>query len=516
MVGRVQEVRPDDGANHREMPQPEHELTRKIVVGDRKAELVFTGDGCDLVSEEGDLRFALDPGMAHALLHLRNAERQLALRGVAIRPPSSAETSEADLYDLRRQLPDDELLVLLDSTTLQNGLSCVHGLTPPGPLGLIDLSILTFAAICCDRIVLQSSGMVKALMSEELASVSITLAYPEPRRFIRNTLWSLCVGVGSQGGHRVGQEAMTKAWNDLLYDGKQEVILDLHAHDEYQDSPGYWDGIPASHYFGDLFAPALYPSDKSAKSRNGFLSIQTIRTLYNDAVAGALGIPYVSSSLRSPIHWLLIREKTEMRLLLDQLLSEVGPPTVSEPDAMQENPYMAEFSAPFLLGLVLEKMATHNDYWPVVLDYRERFAPLRKRIAREREQWNGRSGAYLDRFLSEFRGASEQYGPRVRGVAGVGADVGVALTGLPVAVAIKLGVAALARPARREWLRRRRPDIYLLMSLSDEAKSLRMAEEQVRRIWGRSWDRAGREQLERLARGHPTGLARLRDLRLYA
>ena len=45
-------------------------------------------------------------------------------------------------------------------------------------------------------------------------------------------------------------------------------------------------------------------------------------------------------------------------------------------------------------GLVLERMSNPSDYWQVIADYRNRFAPLRRRIAAERDQWDGRTGQY--------------------------------------------------------------------------------------------------------------------------
>jgi hypothetical protein len=491
------------------------QFLRKIALGDREALFSRADDGFQLASSDHDLRLALDANQAAGLFNLQRPELQLALRGIAADDTPAAGSIEAGLRDLRAQLCDEELLVLLDSTTLANALGCVYGVTAPRPLGLIDLAVVTFAAICYDRIVLQPSAGVSYFMTDELASVSSTLTYPDRRQFIRETLWSLCVDVSSQGGHRSGQEVMTQAWNDLLYDGEPQVHLDLHAHDTHQDSPMYWDGIIASSYINDLWDPQLYVDPQHARGRDTFLSIQTVRTLFNDALAGALGIPYMASALRGPIHWLLVYEKAKAQLLIDQLLARVGPPTMNDDSAATaSDPYLAELSLPFLLGLVLEKMKGPADYWPVVLDYRERFAPLRRRIALDRNEWSGRSAKYMERFLSELRGGSPRYEHAVRGVAGVGADVGTALTGLPVGAGIKLVVTALAEPARRAWLKRRRPDVYLLMSLCDEARALRMAEENVRQIWGRSWDRAGREQLERLARGHPAQLTRLRNLEL--
>jgi hypothetical protein len=63
-------------------------------------------------------------------------------------------------------------------------------------------------------------------------------------------------------------------------------------------------------------------------------------------------------------------------------VAALGPPE-DIPVREHTDPYTAEVSAPFLLGLAMEKIITPRDYWPVVYTYREQFAPLRERVARD-------------------------------------------------------------------------------------------------------------------------------------
>ena len=125
-----------------------------------------------------------------------------------------------------------------------------------------------------------------------MADALVTLQYP--RDFIPQTLWSLCAGIynaspmGDTGG------ALAGAWTDFFGLPPDSIEIDLQHVDHYQDSPFRWNGVLAHSYFGTLpstVGGALSSSQRN--DRNLFLSVQTMRTLFNDRLAGYLQLPYL-------------------------------------------------------------------------------------------------------------------------------------------------------------------------------------------------------------------------------
>jgi len=93
--------------------------------------------------------------------------------------------------------------------------------------------------------------------------------------------------------------------------------------------------------------------------------------------------------------------KVETQLVADKLLARLGPPLV---DSVQDGPYAAELAAPFLLGVVPSRIKHPTEYWPAVAQLRVSFAPLRRRIAEEKDKWNGRSAGSISTYLRNVNG----------------------------------------------------------------------------------------------------------------
>jgi hypothetical protein len=421
---------------------------------------------------------------------------------------------ETQMHELRSQVPRG-LCVTLDATTVRNAIFSIDGRLDPSPLTLLDLSVVTVALICFDAALVQPFPGARDLQNRSDAFK--VLHYPD--RFIPTTLWSMCAGAMNDQNEVVEFE---KAWSKLLQVG---VKLDFSRLGSYQDSPSYWDGIPASYYHGTLLGSTA--SSQSARTESArtdsideFLSVQTLRALFNDQLAGFLALPYLATSLRSPIQSLLIARKIETQRLVDHMLNAVGPPLRSqEKDRTSTSPYMAECSAPFLLGIVLEKMRRPDDYWAVIREYRRRFAPLRERILLDRDKWQGRSGQYLEQFTKHLarRGSAwkEAGEATIDTTAAIGTTAATALAPQFTLVGAGIKLLKLIHPADKLhslFLKCFRPEVYLLFNLADEARQLRTVETNISRIWGTTWLRSDHDQLEALASSHPEPFARLRSL----
>jgi hypothetical protein len=239
-----------------------------------------------------------------------------------------------------------------------------------------------------------------------------------------------------------------------------------------------------------------------------------MRTLFNDRVAGYLQLPYLASAARAPIQAILLHRKAERQLLLDRLFASLGPPaTGSAENDLQ--PYAAEVSAPFLLGLVLEEMKEPGDYWRVIQRYRTDFAPLRRRIFRERQDWEGRPGAYLRNLLEPLAEVDARYTRTVDASAVVAGAVATAIRPDVAAAGAGVKLARLAFPTERlrlAYYKRFRPELHLLFSIAREAEALRAIDDRIADIWGKTWGAEDRQTLIQLAAMQAPSFAHLRSL----
>ncbi len=405
--------------------------------------------------------------------------------------------------------------VLLDSTTLANAAMALM-FNRPDPVALLDLSVITFALVVFDKIIVQPHrflGGVIAPFEAELGDSLRVLVYDQ--EFIAGPLWSFCGELmNSIGTHGTTlRESLTDAW--CKFYNRQDIVVDPSLVMTNQDSPLEWDGIPATYYISDIVSRGALLEDQHT-SFNTFLSVQTVRALYNDNIAGMLGIPYLCTSLRSPIYSELLSLKLETQLLADKLLAGIGPPIASD---VSSGPYTAEVAAPFLLGIILSRIEHPGEYWHAVALLRKSFAPLRKRLAEEREQWNGRTGGYVANYLKHI---SNYLPDEVRIAEQTLTATATAVASITTASPVGGGLAKLAiqmmsalKPAEyayRWYLKRFRPDIAVVVELAQEARMLRSVESELERLWGSAWGREEHDVLETLALVRPEAFSKLRNV----
>src|SRR5262249_16321633 len=157
----------------------------------------------------------------------------------------------------------------------------------PSPLALLDLSVVTFALVLFDTVLVQPGRSVVSHQSHFGTSIR-QLTYD--RKFIVGPLWSLCGQLMRKldDDQSPLRRSLTKVWKDLL--DRDDIQVNADIIDREQDSPYDWDGVPATHFFTLGFDI----STSDSQSLGDFLSVQTIRALYNDNFAGMLGVPYLS------------------------------------------------------------------------------------------------------------------------------------------------------------------------------------------------------------------------------
>jgi hypothetical protein len=416
-----------------------------------------------------------------------------------------------DLSRVRDQIPSEDA-ILLDTTTLFDASLAIKD--GPSPFTLLDLSTIANAFSLFENVVIQgpktTAGVIKPL-KRTLGSALTILNYDQD--FVVDRLWEIYAPLADDLSPDEGPliSAITDAWRTFL--SKPDIVLHKRFLKKLQNSPRYWDGVPATHYIGRNLG--LDP-EADKESLNEFVTVQTMRALFNDNLAGLLHVPYVPTSLRSPIYTELLRSKLEVQLLADKLLAALGPPILHE---LKPGPYAAELSAPFLLGILLSRITKPEDFWPALLELRQQLAPLRERLRLDRHDWHGRSANYLAEYLKHLKGytpPSVQFaGQVVSGTATLGASVATAspLGGGAAKLLIKL-VEALkpAEKAYQIYLRRFKPHVHVLVELDKEARALRSAETDIERLWKSSWTRHDHDVLEALSLSRPEMYSRLRQV----
>lgn len=466
-----------------------------VLAGGQLALRATDGEEVPLDIDEANLIVGHGPHFVQDRLSLLGAEMD-ALHA------DWAKTAAANRVDLDAQIQRSGLSVLLDTSTLNGAAQCIE-LGGPTPLTLLDLSTLTFALCCFDQIVVQPGSWIA--IPPHLSDAVTTLEYPG--QFIRSTLWSMCSELMNQT-HSPGQmKVWQDAWGSFL--GVASPRLDLQMVSNHQDSPLYWNGVLA-HAYTDALArdPTRVTSDAGA---NEYLSIQTMRTLFNDSLAGYLSLSYLPSSIRAPIHAVVLGAKVERQLVVDSLIERIGPRTVSANTS--RSPYTGEFSAPFMLGLVLGRMESPGDFWRAVSDMREEFAPLRRRIAEDRDAWDGRRTQYVEDLMAPLVKVSEAADLTVEATAATAATVASAAGAGPLGLlAVKLARFGLPAPVRRQYYKRFRPELHLFFSMASEAKSLRAVDTQLEEVFSMRLGKGDLDALEHYASLQPPAFAQLRDL----
>ena len=473
---------------------------------------------CELVGENyhlfksGDDGWQLQHATSGVCVNLEGSEVNAAF--VMGQRPSSAQdrllsaagltmqesSDEAAIEKLRRQVEDGA--VLLDSTTLNNAEMAIEY---PTALSLLDLSVVTFALVMCDRILFQSGSNVPTELLGLFPKVLKPLRYDN--EFSSGLLWTICSSLQKDLGRGSLKEAIEERWQNFL--SNPEIELNMGVVDHAQDSPVQWDGVPATYYHTLSWS-------SGGKSLNDFLSVQTIRALFNDNLAGMIGVPYLATSVRAPVVSELLERKVETRILADSLLARIGPEQAAK---REEGSYVSEISAPFLTGVILSRIGSSREYWQAVGDLRDDFEPLRKRISRDRDEWDGRSGAYLRKYVDAVNGHVPESVKVTENMLSATAAFGVSIaTGSPLGggigkLALKLVFATKPSKWAYKWcLQRFKPNVAIGIELAEEAKNLRNIDTEIRRVWGTTWSRQERDMLETLSLARADSFSKLRGL----
>lgn len=419
-----------------------------------------------------------------AILLRRRGEtgRSLVREGL----PAADGRLRAELDEIHGRYDEDALAVMLDSTTLRN-VSAALASTTVGPLQLMDLALVVHAVVLHDVVLVGTS------LSDVFGGLSGAPDLFVPARLssreTTETLWSLCVEQLQIGVAL--QSEFAEDWQELLR-RRDPVPIDLRTVIHDQPSPGMWDGTVASDYMDLAYAGVSL----EGRALTEFLSVQTMRTLYNDRVAGMLGVPLWSSAFRSPISARLLRQKAEKRPVADEVLGRLMPRQAPS------GPYMQRLKLPPLLSLLLRGMVDLNEFWPAVQDLRADFQPVRDAIRRARGSGESDLLRRYGRWI-ESVGAGAARTTATQDAAEAALAVLVAPTSAPVQALTLMGKLASARgvsAVRDGLIRALRPDLHVIGNVAHEARRLLEIEHELARLWGRQWTREDFDDLERLSK----------------
>jgi hypothetical protein len=477
-----------------QMPRPPGPLRRAIatvefdglqadveVVGDRWVVRGALGAPQELSREEADALCAHSGDLA------RYAEDR-GVRGEDRGGPPSR------LAATRGRLPAEGLTVLLDTSTVFNANEALRTDQPPSHIALLDLSVFTVAAACFDTpLVLQPDAPY-----DPFEGVRCVENVPPSTPDDRTALDDIYAEAFEQMREPQVRRDYQRRWATFL--GRSDVTVGFDKIATLDEEMSY--GYRSTMDIGRLLATAS-ESPETEDDLANVLGIHTVRTGYNDLVAAALGVPYLASSFRLPVSSKLAHRKTQMLRVLQGLISAAAPAPESKPAAVLDpDPPIA---APLLLALVLEQMSEPADYWAALAQLRDRFAPLRARLAADREEagWDERPSPYLRAFLKRMEKDQrvnvfqEALLAATKGIPVVG--VGAALLAASLKV---MGAVNPAERARRLWLRQRRPEVYLLIDVAKDAASLRLLDGRIEEIWRQPPRRGNQQELERLSGLH--------------
>lgn len=443
------------------------------------------GDGADQELSDTEAR----------QLRLASEDFQARAEAVGLCVDRSDTARHARLAELRAARPTD-LAVLVDTTTMVNAERALYSSgAGPSALGLLDLSALTAAAVLFDTIVVQPQGTFVPFGRLDNVRRVLPPSYDTnvELRQIHDEVWQSFNQPPQLADYR-------ERWGTFLNLSVDEVHLDMAAVRSLDSEPmsGHVE------FAADVLA-AVGTRTKHSRKRDDLaiaLAIQTIRAGFNDAVAGALGVPYLATSIRLPVSSRLARSKTDVLWLLRELIARSSPKgEYCEPKPFETQ---VKVAAPLILGLVMERMGTPDDYPAALDEIRDRFLPLRRELteARDSAAWERKPQLYLERFTKHMAGLGAKAGA-TQGVVAAAAQAGVTLgTGDPGITTVALKVIGATKPAElahRAYLRLWRPEICVLLNAAAESRRLSLLSERIRSIWGRALDPVQQLQLERLS-----------------
>jgi hypothetical protein len=219
-------------------------------------------------------------------------------------------------------------------------------------------------------------------------------------------------------------------------------------------------------------------------ARRTLAATATYRTYVNQAVANALGVPYLPGTLRMPFRRLFVQRAAEVQ-------DELATVALADRIFAKQQP-SSPLTLPFFTSAVLQRAATRADIWAQMAYVREQSASFRRRRA-ELDALLERSEVSPDALklqaairdeglkIADLAGAAQQSASVALGV--------VAQTGIvPLAGAIKVGVDAAQGVGRgggwtRVWRRLFHRHQYFLAQTNSQAIALTNAMPQIERLW---------------------------------
>jgi len=457
----------------------------------------------------------LSGDVATALIQNALPEKVLeaSLEGIVPAPSSAVATAYQNwITQLRQQLPDGPA-VLFDSTTVDNALQAVTGANLVTPLRLLDLSLLTYAALTADKIVVQPSGRASYLAAQH-PELFCVLGSPG-KRFEEDLLRSSNLSVEGFIRDAPGMTAsLEAAWRSFLTAGRggaDWVRLDAREFDRHWESPQYWDNVIAVDYEEGLlsrcFAGSMPPDDLSRSRTNLFITVQTYRAFRNFGVAGLLGIPYQGSVLRLPAYSMGMQVIRSRASAIERILSRAAGQGAPEP-----SPGVIRLKAPVPLQLVLKRMHEPRDYFDVLEGLRDEFKGLRHDIY-QRQVGGEEPESIVDDYrqmLDKLSSQTTSAGPIVAFGAAAAAIPFVFLTPSHIllsadAIAGALGTLSSIpcfQGVLARWVgRASRRCIVPLLALGEQAGTVSALADDVQRIWHYTWSNDKDAILDGVARG---------------
>ena len=473
-------------------PGPARRTIARTEIGGDEAELQERGGRHFVYGAGGSEQELTDAETEQVSRHADEFSVRAEERG--LRLEDSPTQARSFLGEFREALPADRLAVLVDTTTIHNAREAL--LTrgrAPAPIALLDLSVLTAAATLFDTIVIQPERFPPLDDVRDLTQVL------QPTYEVHLELERIYGEVWEAFNRRHERTVYGKKWAEFLDTTTRELPLDLDAVRTLDIEMTF--GYSSTAEIADAFATPRGASGRENELAVA-LAIHTVRTGFNDAIAGMLGVPYLATSVRLPVSSDLADRKTRLLLILRQLIANSSPPGRAQPATFAPR---TQIAAPMLLGLVLERMSKPEDYRAALDEVRERFAPLREQLREDREtaQWDRKPQLYMQRFAKHL-GATDATFAGAQG-AGLGAvQAGLKMTTAldPSFVTAALKIVAAVKPlqlAHHAYLRLWRPEIYVFMNLAKEARRLSLLDSRIKSIWGSELDPAQQRQLDRFA-----------------
>jgi hypothetical protein len=424
--------------------------------------------------------------------HAEHLTREAEARG--LRLEESAAPVPAQLSDLRQALGTGQLRVLVDTTTINNAREALRARhRAPSPFQLLDLSVLTAAVTLFDNVVIQPE---RHPALEEIHDLTTVL---EPSPEVQHQLDTIYGEVWEAFASPQQLQTYRGRWAEFLGLAVSELEVDIDAASirDAEMVHAYYTRAPVAEAFATAHGVPVH-RDRLAMA----LGINTVRAGFNDAVAGALGVPYIATSIRLPVSSDLTDRKTYLLWVLRQLIATSSPPGIAQPATFASRTPIA---APLLLGLVLERMSKPEDYRVALDEVRDRFAPLRAQLREDQKEapWDEKPQLYMQRFVKHLTVSDSKFAP-AQSAAFDAVKAGVQMTTAldPSFVTAALKVIAAVKPldlAHRAYLRIWRPEIYVLINLAKDARNLSLLDSRIKRVWGSGLDLEQQRELERFA-----------------